>query len=80
MSGPAAMARVRACLDAAEASVGWPAEHATAAERQRNYGAQHAEAARRIEAECPALAATYRATAREHEATAERIEREEEAR
>lgn len=37
----AELARVRACLDAAESDVGWSAAGASAAERQRHYSRQH---------------------------------------
>lgn len=64
----ASLARVRACVDAARAS---------AADRQRHYAAQHDANAVELEAAgFPELAATYGQTAREHEATAERIEQE----
>ena len=77
-AGPAGLVRVRACLDAAEAAVGWPEAGASAADRQRHYARQHAENAARLAAEgFPELAESFRRTAREHEATAERIEREE---
>ena len=77
-AGPAALARVRRCLDAAEASVGWPAAGASASARQRHYAAQHEANASALAADgFTALAATYRETARGHEDTAARIEREE---
>lgn len=72
------LARVRAALDQAEADVGWPAADAMSADRQRRYAEQNEASASRLdEAGFPELAATYRETARQHEATAARIEREE---
>lgn len=77
MSGSAELARFRAALAQAEADTPW-LESGTAAQHQRQFAARNrANAARLTEAGFPPeLAGTYLETARQHEATADRIEQE----